>query len=86
MMPYSGATPRTPAVVCRRPYAIGIDCMYSGLMNLIDPSSFNASTSACFSMMRRPDRSPPACMLVCPLPTSTVPCENALRKPYMIAR
>src|SRR5687768_11385737 len=59
MMPYSGDTPLTPAVVCRKPYAIGTDCMYSGLTNLIDPSSFTASTSACFSRMRRPDRSPP---------------------------
>ena len=65
---------------------MGSESMYSGLTYFSEPSSSIASTSSGFSTIRRPDRSPPACMLVCPPLTITVPSENALRNPYMMAR
>ena len=51
--------------------------MYSGLVRLMTPSSCSAAASSSLSRMRRPARSPPACMLVCPFQMTTVPSEKA---------
>ena len=81
MIPYSGATPRTPTVVCRVPHDTVNESRYSGLTYFTNPCSATSGTSSTFRRIRRPARSPPACMLVWPPRSTPTPSEKALRKP-----
>ena len=55
--------------------------MNSGLTFFTSGSSPMASTSSGVTRTRLPARSPPACRLVWPGKVTTVPSENAPRKP-----